>query len=163
MSAIGKKLGANVASLPFLEGSASTPNLTSERVKKFPGFYGTVCWSSKVYSVNFATAIPMSTSVKLSESDKRKLERLQAMVTVRTSRKVTQQEILSKLISNATEEEDDFIKKTFESTVPISDSEYQKILSLIADWGVKTKWEDIDETLYGFAPAGNTKQAKRTR
>jgi hypothetical protein len=92
-----------------------------------------------------------STSVKLSEGDKKKLERLQALVTIKTSKKVTQQEILSKLISNATAEGDKFVVKTFESTVPMSDDAFQKILSLTSDWKVKTRWEDIDKTVYGDA------------
>ncbi len=91
----------------------------------------------------------MATSVKLSETDKKKLERLQAKVTVKTSKRVTQQEILSKLISKATEEGDKFIDKTFESTVPMSDDEYHRMLSLTSDWKVKTKWEEINKTLYG--------------
>ncbi len=91
----------------------------------------------------------LATSVKLSESDKRKLEKLQALVTVKTSKKVTQQEILSKLISKATEEADTFVDKTFESTVPMSEEAYRKILSLTSNWGIRTKWEDIDKTLYG--------------
>lgn len=104
----------------------------------------------------------MSTSVKLSQADKRKLERLQAMVTVKTSKKVTQQEILSKLISKATEEGDKFVRKTFESTVPMSDEAFRRILSLKSDWGIRTKWEDIDKTLYGDLFT-QTKKSKKER
>jgi hypothetical protein len=91
----------------------------------------------------------VSTSVKLSEADKRKLERLQAMFTIRKSKKVTQQEILSRLIGKATEEGDKFLNEEFEGTVPMSDEGYRRMLSLTSDWGVKTKWEEIDDLLYG--------------
>ena len=91
----------------------------------------------------------MATSVKLDESDKKKLERLQALVTVKTSKKVTQQEILSRLISEATEEVDAFVDRYFESTVPMSDESYERTMSLTTDWKIRTKWEDIDEALYG--------------
>lgn len=91
----------------------------------------------------------MSTSVKLSVEDKKKLERLQAMVTVKTTKKVTQQELLSRLIEDAAEQGENFIDKTFQGTVPMSDDTYHRMLSLASDWGTRTKWEDIDEVLYG--------------
>ena len=103
----------------------------------------------------------MATSVKLSETDKKKLEKLQAMVTVKTSKKVTQQEILSKLISKATEQGDSFIRETFESTVPLSDNDYNRLLSLTSDWGIETKWEDIDESLYGSSGKGRRGSFKK--
>ena len=87
--------------------------------------------------------------MKLSFTDKKKLEKLQALVTVKTSKKITQQEILSKLISKATEEVDSFVDRTFETTVPMSDDQYRRILALTSDWEIRTKWEDIDKTLYG--------------
>ncbi|MGA2876584.1 MAG: hypothetical protein ABSE82_13730, partial [Nitrososphaerales archaeon] len=85
-----------------------------------------------------------------------------AMVTVRLAKKVTQQEILSKLLGRATEEGDDFLDKTFEGTVPMSDEAYRKILSLASDWGVRTKWEDIDEAVYGDAST-HAKKSKISR
>ncbi|MDG7000512.1 MAG: hypothetical protein JRN15_15570 [Nitrososphaerota archaeon] len=91
----------------------------------------------------------MSTSVKLSEDDKKKLERLQAMVTVKTSKRVTQQKLLSRLIEDALEQGDEFIAKTFQGTVPMPNDDYHRMLSLISDWGTRTKWEEIDEVLYG--------------
>jgi hypothetical protein len=102
-----------------------------------------------------------TTSVKLTEDDKRKLEKLQALVTVKTSKKVTQQEILSKLISKATKEVDTFVDETFENTVPMPDDAYQRMLSLTSDWGVKTKWQDIDKAIYGDTSALTKKSKKK--
>jgi len=92
-----------------------------------------------------------TTSVKLNAEDKRKLEKLQALVTLKTSKKVTQQELLSELISGAIKEGDRFVEKAFEGTVPMSDESFRKLLSLTDDWKVKTKWEDIDRSVYGDA------------
>lgn len=64
--------------------------------------------------------MPLTTTVKLSESDKAKLERMQALITLKTSKKVTQQELLSKLITRATKETDAFVDEEFGSTVPMS-------------------------------------------
>jgi hypothetical protein len=102
----------------------------------------------------------LATSVKLNEADKRKLERLQALVTVKTSKKTTQQEILSKLISRATADVDEFVDRNFESTVPMSDEAYERTLSLTTDWKIRTKWEDIDEALYGNGFAKRSKSKK---
>jgi hypothetical protein len=87
-----------------------------------------------------------ATSVKLSEEDKEKLEKLQALVTLKASGKMTQQELLSALIREALERSDELIDKMVRTT--ISDQGYEKILSLVDDWGVETSWEDVDKILY---------------
>jgi len=91
----------------------------------------------------------MSTSVKLSEKDKEKLEKLQALVTLKAGEKVTQQELLSTLIREALAKDDEIVKKMFKTKIPISDQEYERILALVEDWGIETSWEEIDQILYG--------------
>lgn len=92
----------------------------------------------------------MATTVKLDNNDKRKLEQLQALVTLRAGgKKVTQQELLSALIRQALEKGDEFVKEVFKETVPMSDSDFEKVLSLANDWGVRTKWQEIDKVAYG--------------
>lgn len=91
----------------------------------------------------------MSTSVKLSEADKRGLERLQALVTLKAGQKVTQQELLSTLIRGALERGDEFVESMLKTEIPLPDREYERILSLVEDWGAETRWEEIDQTLYG--------------
>lgn len=91
----------------------------------------------------------MATSVKLGKEDKEKLEKLQALITLKAGEKVTQQELLSTLISEALARGDEFVEKTFKASIPMSDQEYEKILSLIDDWGVETSCEEVDQTLYG--------------
>jgi|SRR5271165_3948749 len=90
-----------------------------------------------------------TTTVKLDEADKQKLEKLQALITLK-GKKVTQQELLSTLISEAIERGDEFLDQVLKDTVPMSNEDFQKILSLSEDWGFKSRWQDIDETLYGI-------------
>ena len=90
----------------------------------------------------------MSTSVKISEDDKEKLEKLQAQLTLKIGQKTTQQEILSKLIEEAYAKSDEFVKKLSQANVPMSDQEYEKILSLVEDWEIETNWEEIDRIVY---------------
>lgn len=91
----------------------------------------------------------MSTSVKLSKQDKERLERLQALATLKTGWKVTQQELLSALIREALERGDEFLDRAYKASVPMPDQEYEKILSLVEDWGVETRWDEVDRILYG--------------
>jgi len=91
----------------------------------------------------------MSTSVKLDEEDKERLEKLQALITLKAGGKVTQQELLSALIREALTRGDEFVEKMVRTSAPMPDQEYEKILSLVEDWGVETSWEDIDRILYG--------------
>jgi len=96
----------------------------------------------------------MSTSVKIGEKDKEKLERLQALVTLKVGRKMTQQEILSSLIGEAYAKSGEFVEKMSNVDTKMSDEEYEKISSLIEDWGVETSWEEIDRILYGAKTGG---------
>jgi len=91
----------------------------------------------------------MTTSVKLNDRDKEKLERLQALVTLRTGEKITQQELLRILIGEALLKVDEFFDRISEQKLPMPDEEYERILSLVDDWRVETSWEDIDQILYG--------------
>jgi hypothetical protein len=91
----------------------------------------------------------MTTSVKLREEDKARLDRLQAVVTLKAGSKKTQEEILSMLISEALKRGDDFVKEILGTTVPMTDNDYRKLLSMTGDWGVQTPWQDIDRVLYG--------------
>jgi len=44
---------------------------------------------------------------------------------------------------------DEFLEKISEQRLPITDEEYERILSLIEDWRVETSWEDMDQIPYG--------------
>jgi hypothetical protein len=107
------------------------------------------------------------TSVKLREDDKKKLEKLRALATLKTAKKITQEDLLSKLITGALAEGDKFVDRVFEDTVPIPDEKFKKISALSKDWNVKTSWEEIDEAVYGSFRAkkgrSTNSDAKRRR
>jgi len=42
---------------------------------------------------------------------------------------------------------DEFIE-SIRPNIPMSDSEFGKLLSLSADWGVKTRWEEMGKVIY---------------
>jgi hypothetical protein len=100
----------------------------------------------------------MSTSVKLDEEDKAKLEKLQALLTLKHGRKVTQQELLSGLIGSALEKDEETAQLFFGADKPMSDKEFSKTLALVSDWGVEDASQKIDEYLYGSR--GRTRRSR---
>jgi len=98
----------------------------------------------------------MSTSVKLAEEDKARLEKLQAIISLKLGERLTRQELFARLIRDALTRGDEFLE-SIRPDVPMSDSEFGKLLSLSADWGVKTRSEEIDKVNYS---GGRTKAYK---
>lgn len=91
----------------------------------------------------------MATAVKVQEDAKSRLEELQAEIRLRTGRKVTQQELLTRLIDEAYESRDEVIDSFRESTVPLSDAEKEAMRRGRFSSGVETDEDDVDEILYG--------------
>jgi hypothetical protein len=91
----------------------------------------------------------MATVVKIDEDAKARLEELQAEIRLRTGEKVTQQELLSRLIDDAYESREDVIDSFRESTVPLSGAEKETMRTGRISSGVETDEEDIDDILYG--------------
>lgn len=91
----------------------------------------------------------MATAVKVDEDAKSRLEELQAEIRLRTGNKVTQQELLSRLIDDAYESRADVIDSFRKSSVPLSDAEKEAMHQGRISSGVETDEEDIDEILYG--------------
>jgi hypothetical protein len=91
----------------------------------------------------------MVTAVKVDEEAKSRLEELQAEIRLRADRKVTQQELLSRLIDDAYDSRDEVIESFRESTVPASTGEIESFLDETFASGVETDEEDIDDILYG--------------
>lgn len=93
----------------------------------------------------------MATSVKMAEDTKSRLEALQAEIKLETGRKVTQQELLERLVDRAYESRDEFIDsfRDDDDWEGLSEDEIERALSGTTDWGVETTEADIDETLYG--------------
>ena len=92
----------------------------------------------------------MATTVKLSEKAKEKLDRLQAKIFLSSSKNLSKQELLEKIIELSTEEKEKLLAKLEpEIKFPLKKKEIETVMSSSRDWGVKTKEEDIDKILYG--------------
>ena len=91
----------------------------------------------------------MATAVKVDEEAKSRLEELQAEIRLRTGTKVTQQELLNRLIDDAYESRDEVIDSFRERTVPLSVDEKSVMREGRFSSGVETDEDDIDDVLYG--------------
>jgi len=91
----------------------------------------------------------MATAVKVDADAKARLEELQAEVRLRTGTKVTQQELLTRLIDDAYESLDAVVDSFRESTVPLSAAEREAMQQGRISSGVETDEDDVDEFLYG--------------
>jgi hypothetical protein len=89
------------------------------------------------------------TAVKVDEDAKSRLEELQAEIRLRTGEKVTQQELLSRLIDDAYESREDVVDSFRESTVPLSDAQKEAMQEGRVSSGVETDEEDVDDVIYG--------------
>jgi hypothetical protein len=91
----------------------------------------------------------MTTAVKVEEKTKARLEELQAEIRLRTGQNVTQQELLTRLIDDASESHEEVLDSFRQSTVPLSSAEKEALKRGRFSSGVETDEEDIDEILYG--------------
>lgn len=101
-----------------------------------------------VYSVEVSTS-GMSTSVKMDEETKSRLEELQARIKIETGEKVTQQELLHAIVEHALSTEHEVLDEFRETTVPASQEEIEEFHGGISSSGEETTEEDVDEVLYG--------------
>jgi hypothetical protein len=90
----------------------------------------------------------MATAVKVDEDAKARLEELQAGIRLRTGVKVTQQELLTRLIDDAYASREDVIDSFRNTTVPLSEAEKEAMREGRIRSGVETDEEDIDEIIY---------------
>lgn len=91
----------------------------------------------------------MTTSVKMDDDTKSRLERLQAEIRLETGTRVTQQEILARLVERAIESKADLIDSFREERVPLADSDRERFHDGMVSSGVTTTEDDIDDVLYG--------------
>ncbi|MDD5473109.1 MAG: hypothetical protein PHU34_03065 [Candidatus Methanoperedens sp.] len=89
----------------------------------------------------------MSENIKIHEKDKYVFDMLQAELTLKTGKKITQQELFSQLIEFVRAKKDNFFGRV--SKLPLSEKQKKKIRSLSSDWGVETSEEEIDLVVYG--------------
>ena len=90
----------------------------------------------------------MATAVKMSEDTKSQLEELQAEIRLKTGEKVTQQEILERLVDSAVRSQTAFVDSFRDSAEVLSADEIDQFSAGTISSGVTTDEEDIDEILY---------------
>ena len=91
----------------------------------------------------------MATSVKMDDDTKSRLERLQAEIRLETGSRVTQQEILARLVERAIESKADLIDSFREQRVPLAEADRERVHDEMVSSGVTTTEDDIDDILYG--------------
>lgn len=91
----------------------------------------------------------MATAVKMSEETKSRLEELQAEIKLATGRKVTQQELLTRLVEDAYASKEEFVDSFRETSLPLSTADRAAFNSGQISSGMETDEDDIDDILYG--------------
>jgi hypothetical protein len=91
----------------------------------------------------------MATSVKMDDDTKSRLERLQAEIRLKTGKRVTQQEILARLVERATESKADLVDSFRDERVPVSETDREAFHDEMVSSGTSTGEDDIDDVLYG--------------
>jgi hypothetical protein len=91
----------------------------------------------------------MATAVKVDADAKSRLEELQAEIRLETGEKITQQELLSRLIDDAYESREELIESFGQTTVPLTEAEKEAMGRGRIQSGVETDEDDIDDVLYG--------------
>ncbi len=89
----------------------------------------------------------MTENIKVHEKDKHIFDMLQAELTFKTGKKITQQELFSIIIEFTISKKENFFGRLFK--LPLSEKEIKKIKSLQSDWGVITTEKEIDMVVYG--------------
>nr|MDO8079511.1 hypothetical protein [Candidatus Freyarchaeota archaeon] len=90
----------------------------------------------------------MSTSVKISEESKHILEAIQARIILKTGRKFSQQELLDMIVKSFEGRDEELIKLLGIVRFPLSPEEIERLMEIPEDWGVETREEEIDRSLY---------------
>jgi hypothetical protein len=85
----------------------------------------------------------------MDDDTKSRLERLQAEIRLKTGNRVTQQEILARLVENAIESKADLIDSFREERVPVPENERESFHDGMVSSGESTSEDDIDDVLYG--------------
>ncbi|TQQ82473.1 hypothetical protein EWF95_00655 [Halonotius roseus] len=85
----------------------------------------------------------------MDDETKSRLERLQAELRLKTGNRVTQQEVLARLVEDAIESKADLVDSFRDKRVPVSDDDREAFHDGMVASGKATSEEDIDDILYG--------------
>lgn len=90
----------------------------------------------------------MATSVKVDDETKSRIEELQAKVKLETGEKVTQQEVIRRLVRCEFGSEEAFVDSFRDAEVPLSEEAIERYLSYTFSSEEPIEEEDIDRILY---------------
>ncbi|MFQ6075104.1 MAG: hypothetical protein ACE5Z5_03060 [Candidatus Bathyarchaeia archaeon] len=90
----------------------------------------------------------MTTTVKIEDDKKERLDRFLASMLLKEGVKITLQEALGLMVDYALENEDDFVRRIRELP-PLEEDPAWKMLESPEHWGVTDSSKRIDEFLYG--------------
>jgi len=76
------------------------------------------------------------------------VEKSQAEIKLQTGKRVTQEEVLRRVVDTAYSLKDEVID-SFRETVPVGKDKIEEFHDGISDWGTETDEDEIDEILYG--------------
>lgn len=90
----------------------------------------------------------MTTTVNIDRETKSQLEELEAEIKLKTGTKVTQQEVLSRLVQSAIDSRSEFIDSFRDGNVAPTETEVEQFNEGMISSGIETTEEDIDDSLY---------------
>ena len=90
----------------------------------------------------------MAVSIKINESTKRRLERLQADLATLGGKELSLQEILEVAVQLAVEDPASILGAVGPVRLPLSAAARKRVLNLTFDWGGPTSKEEMARTLY---------------
>jgi hypothetical protein len=89
----------------------------------------------------------MIENIKVRKEDKQIFDMLQAELTFKTGKKITQQELFSNIINFTRYKKNSFFGSI--RKLPLSEKEIEKLKGLRSDWGIVTDETEIDMIIYG--------------
>ena len=89
----------------------------------------------------------MIENIKVRKEDKQIFDMLQAELTFKTGKKITQQELFSNIINFTRYKKNSFFGRI--RKLPLSEKEIEKLKGLRSDWGIVTDETEIDMIIYG--------------
>jgi len=91
----------------------------------------------------------MATSVKLNDETKAQLERLQAEIRLETGERVTQQELLARIVESTIQSKSELIDSFRPANVPVSADQRDAFHDGMVSTGVTTEEDEVDDIIYG--------------
>jgi len=91
----------------------------------------------------------MTTSIKVDDSTKSKIDRIQARILLDTGNRVTQQQVVGLLADWGTENMEVLKRTLLGNAILLDDDEIEAYEKYRVSTGVRTSSEEIDKILYG--------------